>query len=174
VFKQLQKHLSAEGTELRLAAGEGIALLLELMRNDEVRLPRCERGRLDHIWTHSRAVARNTWSRAVLQGDLPEWADLDSLTDLLNELATESSKHRARRERSKQRAAFREIGRAIAEGQPPVESLKVQAEMLDVETWVGQRRVDSLRELLGEGFHIHLRVRLWAGGRREQDDTLAY
>ena len=37
MFKQLQKHLSAEGTELRLAAGEGIALLLELMRSDEVR-----------------------------------------------------------------------------------------------------------------------------------------
>ena len=61
---------------------------------------------------------------------------------LLQELAKDSSKHRAKKDRRQQRACFRDIVRGVEEGEPPNSSINISpAEKLVMDSWQSKVRV---------------------------------
>jgi len=80
---------------------------------------------------------------------------LDDAIELLHGLVSSSSKHRAKKERSRQRSAFRDILRGIEEGEPPNETAKFKRDVLNINSWATVRQMEAMRDCLGEGLHIH-------------------
>jgi len=127
----IERYLSRMGdlmespdVELRCSAGESIALLYELAREEDEDF---------------------------------EGEDMLPLCARLKELATESHKYRAKKDRRLQRASFRDILRAVEEGDAP--SCRVRVGLMDViyiESWSIKRQYDSLCHVIGTGMSIHL------------------
>lgn len=108
---KLPKLLESEDVNMRIAAGETIALLFELARD------------LDCV---SLAGVSSTTCRVGLSGfDLHsvscvnpplqdfEFEDWDELCDKLSTLATDCNKHRAKTDKRKQRSVFRDVLKAV-------------------------------------------------------------
>lgn len=130
VMQMVQTHLpklpdllESEDVNLRIVAGEAIAMFYELAREED----------------------------EEFEGD-----DIDQLVATLKELATDSNKHRAKKDRQKQRSCFRDIIRTIEENEAPYELIKFGTEELYIDSWVRQRQYGILREVLGSGTNIHL------------------
>jgi len=121
---KLPELLDSKDVELRISAGESIALLYDLARNVD-----------EHF----------------------EGEDIIDLVNKLKELATDSSKYRAKKDRKQQRSSFRDILRGIEEGD--FSSIKVQIncyEKISINSWARKRQYDSLCSYLSTGMNIHL------------------
>lgn len=127
----IERYLSRMGqlmestdVELRCSAGESIALIYELAREED----------------------------EDFEGD-----NMLPLCARLKELATECHKYRAKKDRRLQRASFRDILRAVEEGDTP--SCRVRVGLMDVihiESWCVKRQYDSLCHVIGTGMSAHL------------------
>lgn len=114
------KHLKSTNGDVRIAAGENVALMYESL---------AQRGRVHY--DHQ-----------------------DELLDILETLANESVKHKSKKERSTQKAAFRDIIRAIADGQTMSTKLQFKNDVVHIEGFAQCKQLNVFRELLGEGFHV--------------------
>lgn len=83
-----------------------------------------------------------------------EWA-LD-LVDILKDLATDSNKYRAKKDRKQQRASFRDILRYIEEDIVPETNIRFGKETLFLEGWCARTQYNACCRLLGPGMNIHL------------------
>lgn len=126
-FKNLMSLLSSPHLDVRLAAGEAIALLLE-----------CGRGRDEDF--------------------LDEYND--ELVELTKQLATDSQKFRAKRDRKRQRATFRDVSQYIEENIAPEITIQVghgiTKKQLILDTWSMQHQYNQVCNSLGSGMNIHL------------------
>lgn len=122
-LKKLPQLLESANVEMRIAAGETIALLYELAREQN----------------------------EDFQGD-----KIDKLCATLKELATDSNKYRAKKDRRHQRSSFREIMRTVELGEVPEFSIKFGSEHLYIDSWVQKRQYDALCMALGPGMNTHL------------------
>ncbi|XP_072027318.1 interferon-related developmental regulator 2-like [Amphiura filiformis] len=95
--------LESEDVNLRIVAGEAIAMFYELAREDD----------------------------EEFEGD-----DMDNLVLKLRDLATDSNKYRAKKDRRHQRSSFRDIIRTIEENDAPYEIIKFGTEELELDSWV--------------------------------------
>lgn len=121
---KLPELLDSKDVDLRITAGEAIALLYDL----------------------ARAVDEH------FEGD-----DIYGLINKLKELATDSNKYRAKKDRKQQRSSFRDILRGIEEGD--FSSIKVQVnnfERICINSWARKRQYDFLCSYLSTGMNIHL------------------
>ncbi|XP_074661797.1 interferon-related developmental regulator 2-like [Tubulanus polymorphus] len=109
--------------DLRIVAGEAVAMLYELARESDEDF---------------------------------EGEDLEFLCQRLKTLATDSNKYRAKKDRRQQRSSFRDILRAVEEGEAPELSIKFAHEVLYIETWVHKRQYDALCHVMGTGMNNHL------------------
>ncbi|XP_002742123.1 interferon-related developmental regulator 1-like [Saccoglossus kowalevskii] len=116
--------LRSEDVNLRIAAGEAIALFYELARE---------------------------------QDELFVGEDIDSLKITLKELATDSNKYRAKKDRRQQRSSFRDILRTVEDNDYPYELIKFGMEAVELDSWVKKRQYGALRDVLGAGMNLHLR-----------------
>ena len=122
-LSQLSELLESAHLEVRLAAGEVIALVYE-------------QGR-----THD--------------GDF--CSDItDELVGKLRQLATDSHKYRAKKDRKQQRSSFREILQYVEEGVPPEMQVRFGQEMLLLDTWCRRKQYDAFCQVLGSGMNLHL------------------
>lgn len=121
---RLQELLDSPDVELRIVAGEVVALCYELARIDNEDF---------------------------------EGSDIDGLCEKLRMLATDSNKYRAKKDRRQQRSSFRDILRAVEEGDFHEYSVKFGTEKLVVDSWMTKRQYDSLCQCLGAGMNLHLR-----------------
>lgn len=121
---KLPQLLESDDLNLRIVAGEAIALFYELAREEDEEF--C--------------------------GD-----DIDELLVKLKELATDSNKYRAKKDRRQQRSSFRDIMRTIETGESPDELIKFGQESIDLDSWVRRRQYSALREVLGSGTNTHLK-----------------
>jgi len=122
---RLQQLLQSSDVDLRMTAGEAIALMYELARDT------------DEDFEHESE---------------------DSLCELLKNLATDSVKHRAKKDRRQQRSCFRDVQRFVVDGEPPTETVKIGKEnLLELECWSQKRQYDSFCHLLQSGTSVHLR-----------------
>uniref|UniRef100_A0A667YU78 Interferon-related developmental regulator 1 n=1 Tax=Myripristis murdjan TaxID=586833 RepID=A0A667YU78_9TELE len=111
--------LESEDVNMRIAAGETIALLFELAR------------------------VMDSW---------------DDLCDKLSALATDCNKHRAKTDKRKQRSVFRDVLKAVEEGDFQSESIRFGTERMTIDTWVRKRTYDAFREFVGSGMNYHLQA----------------
>uniref|UniRef100_A0A3Q3VMY3 Uncharacterized protein n=1 Tax=Mola mola TaxID=94237 RepID=A0A3Q3VMY3_MOLML len=117
------KKIETEYLNMRIAAGETIALLFELARDMD-----CEF----------------------------EFHDWDELCDELNALATDCNKHRAKTDKRKQRSVFRDVLKAVEEGEFQSETIRFGTERMTIDSWVRKRTYDAFREFVGSGMNYHL------------------
>lgn len=82
--------------------------------------------------------------------------DLDDLCAALHQLATDSQKFRAKKDRRMQKSSFRDIERAVREGDGPELNVQFGVEILRIRTWEDKRTYDALCALLGSGMNHHL------------------
>ncbi|KAL1472000.1 hypothetical protein MTO96_023310 [Rhipicephalus appendiculatus] len=119
---RLQELLESSDLDLRIAAGEVIAIIYEVARDYD-----------DNFEEPS-----------------------DALCNQLRQLATDSQKFRAKKERRQQRSTFRDVYRAVHEGSSPDISVKFGREVLELDTWSRKLQYDAFCQLLGSGMNLHL------------------
>ncbi|KAK8730911.1 hypothetical protein OTU49_007695 [Cherax quadricarinatus] len=119
--------LGCSDVELRIQAGEGVALLYEGARTHDD----------DYFWNR--------------EGEL---------CSALKELATDSHKFRAKKDRKQQRASFRDVVRTVEEGELPCETVSVgpqhQRQELLLDTWSLKLQYSSLCRALAQGLSTHI------------------
>uniref|UniRef100_A0A665TQR2 Interferon-related developmental regulator 1 n=1 Tax=Echeneis naucrates TaxID=173247 RepID=A0A665TQR2_ECHNA len=122
---KLPKLLESEDVNMRIAAGETIALLFELARDMDTDF---------------------------------EFDDWDELCNKLNALATDCNKHRAKTDKRKQRSVFRDVLKAVEEGDFQSETIRFGTERMTIDSWVKKRTYDAFREFVGSGMNYHLQA----------------
>lgn len=122
-LNKLRELLESPHLDVRLSAGEALAVIFELGR--------------DFCCDYEQ-----------------DWS-LD-LIDVLKELATDSNKYRAKKDRKQQRANFRDILRYIEEDITPEVHVKFGQEILYLEGWCARSQYNACCRLLGPGINIHL------------------
>ncbi|XP_076758059.1 interferon-related developmental regulator 2 [Xylocopa sonorina] len=122
-LNKLRELLESPHLDVRLSAGEALAVIFELGR--------------DFCCDYEQ-----------------DWS-LD-LIDVLKELATDSNKYRAKKDRKQQRANFRDILRYIEEDVIPEVHVKFGQEILYLEGWCARSQYNACCRLLGPGINIHL------------------
>eukprot|EP00462_Mataza_sp_D1_P001725 CAMPEP_0175095184 /NCGR_PEP_ID=MMETSP0086_2-20121207/4011_1 /TAXON_ID=136419 /ORGANISM="Unknown Unknown, Strain D1" /LENGTH=406 /DNA_ID=CAMNT_0016368397 /DNA_START=44 /DNA_END=1264 /DNA_ORIENTATION=- len=91
---------------------------------------------------------------AAAQGEeLP--VDFDSLMEKLEDLATDHSKRKAKGEKKKQRATFREILATVDENEPPSRSLTLNRTKHTISGWVLHKQLEAITVVLGSGLSGH-------------------
>lgn len=117
--------------ETRVAAGETIAVMLEILNN-------YQRQRDDgDISDEEESETYNDDDPDDLEevsGDF-RYDDMDGLVAALGSLSTDSSRHRSKKERSAGRSAFRDILKSVEEQERPTESLKLREYDVDFDGW---------------------------------------
>lgn len=115
--------LDSPHLEVRLAAGEVIALMLERGRDYD---------------------------------DDYEWEASAALTDKLRQLATDSHKYRAKKDRKTQRSSFRDILKYVEDDCPPNIQVRFGLETLSLDSWCRKKQYDTFCQVLGSGMNLHL------------------
>jgi len=121
---RLPELLESSDVELRISAGDAIAIFYEIIRE------------LDDNF----------------EGD-----NIDELCDKLKQLATDSHKYRAKKERKQQRSSFRDVMKAIEDRDSPNVQVKFGREVLELDSWCRKRQYDAFCHILGSGMNLHLR-----------------
>uniref|UniRef100_A0A8C2XU60 Interferon-related developmental regulator 1 n=1 Tax=Cyclopterus lumpus TaxID=8103 RepID=A0A8C2XU60_CYCLU len=122
---KLPRLLESEDVNMRIAAGETIALLFELARDMDSEF------------------------------EFDAW---EQLCDKLNALATDCNKHRAKTDKRKQRSVFRDVLKAVEEGDFQCETIRFGTERMIIDSWVRKRTYDAFREFVGSGMNYHLQA----------------
>ncbi|KAJ8249789.1 hypothetical protein COCON_G00230050 [Conger conger] len=124
-LSRLPSLLECEDVNMRIAAGETVALLFELARD------------LDSEF---------------------EYEGLDPLCTKLSSLATDCNKHRAKNDKRKQRSVFRDVLRAVEEGDFQTETIRFGTERMSIDSWVRKRTYEAFRGFVGSGMNYHLQA----------------
>ncbi|ESN90717.1 hypothetical protein HELRODRAFT_96656 [Helobdella robusta] len=120
--------LSSESMELRITAGETIALMFEAGRDVSEDFDDCF-----------------------------EANKLEELCKKLKELSTECNKYRAKKDKKVQKASFRDILKAVQDGEFGSSEIKINIqESLYLESWVQKTHYDQLCRVLTSGMNAHL------------------
>ncbi|XP_055372177.1 interferon-related developmental regulator 2 isoform X2 [Condylostylus longicornis] len=121
--KKLSGLLQSPHLDVRMAAGETIALILESGRN------------------HNEDFLES---------------DLDDLIDIAKQLATDSHKYRAKKDRKTQRATFRDLLRYLEEDISPEITIRFGTESLVLDTWAIHHQYTAICAITGPGMTCHL------------------
>jgi len=82
--------------------------------------------------------------------------DRKALVALIEQLATDGQKHRAKKDRVAQRYLFRDVLATIQTGEQPFETVKIGLAKYDFHGWPKMIQLQAIRESLAEGFLFHL------------------
>ncbi|XP_014244492.1 interferon-related developmental regulator 1 [Cimex lectularius] len=123
-IRQLSELLDSPHLDVRMAAGESIALLLEQQRQS----------------------AEEEWI----------WEENDELLEKLRQLATDSHKYRAKKDRKTQRSSFRDILRYVEYDEFPNIQVRFGQEALALDSWCKKKQYDAFCQVLGSGMNLHL------------------
>ncbi|KAF9927106.1 Interferon- developmental regulator 1 [Linnemannia zychae] len=137
--------------EVRVAAGEVIALMLEILGEYQRQRDDGEFSDDEESETYNDDDPEDL---DEVTGDF-RYDDLNGLVAALESLSTDSSRHRSRKERSTGRSAFRDILKSVNEQERPTESLKLREYDIDFDGWVEILQLHYLRDRLTAGFQTH-------------------
>ncbi|OQV14095.1 putative Interferon-related developmental regulator 1 [Hypsibius exemplaris] len=118
--------LETGDTDFRIASGESIALMNEMIRD--------------------------------LPSGYSKMPELAKLCLRLRELSTESTKHKAKKDKKQQRSSFREILHSIEDGDGSFQRIRFGKEVLDLHTWRHKLQYEALCSVLHTGINYHLRA----------------
>lgn len=80
----------------------------------------------------------------------------DDLIETLKDLASDSSKHRSKKDKKHQRSSFRDVLRTIEEGEFETQAIKFASENLYLDNWIRRKQYETFCDLLGTGMNTHL------------------
>eukprot|EP00455_Lapot_gusevi_P026664 TRINITY_DN2811_c0_g2_i5.p1 TRINITY_DN2811_c0_g2~~TRINITY_DN2811_c0_g2_i5.p1 ORF type:complete len:328 (+),score=123.27 TRINITY_DN2811_c0_g2_i5:91-1074(+) len=150
---RLSTLLQDSSLEVRLAAGEAIALLYasqwELKQEAEDD-PEAKVA-LDSLDVDDGELDVEDENEFLDE----ERVDQHDLCSILEELATDGDRHKARKERAVQRSLFRAISATVSEGEQPSETLRIAGQKRDFSGWRALIQLESFRRVLTDGFHKH-------------------
>lgn len=130
VFSKL---LESPDVELRIAAGEAIAVLYEFVGEDQ------DEDEDDD------------------EGDTDIEKVLDELVPKIQSLSTDSQKHRSKKDRKEQKSSFRDILHTIEEGEEYYEKVKINSmEKLEIDSWAQKKQYQAVCKALASGTNMHL------------------
>ena len=127
ILSRLPELLTSSNVNLRMTAGETIALFYEIIRSED-----------------AHHLLRRLLDQKLLISDLKE-------------LATDSSKSRSKKDKKTQRSNFRDIVRSIENDETPEVTIKFGKEVLYIGTWTTKRQYAFLKDLLGTGVNYQLK-----------------
>lgn len=136
--------LDSTDVDLRIGAGEAVAVIYEGARFFDEDFGFAAVA--EEEGEDGEAAAREP------VGDV----DVDDLCSKLRQLATDSHKYRAKKDRKQQRSSFRDILRAVEENEAPEIQVKFGREVLDIDSWSRKHQYDSFCHALGSGMNLHL------------------
>ncbi|KAF8928419.1 Interferon- developmental regulator 2 [Dissophora ornata] len=144
--------LEHPAVEVRVAAGETIALMLEILNH-------YQRQREDGEFSDEEEVQEeynedDPEDLEEVTGDF-QYEDLDGLVAALGALSTDSNKHRSKKERSAGRSAFRDILKSVESQERPTESLKLKDYDVEFDGWIEIVQLHYLRDRLASGLQTH-------------------
>ncbi|KAI9136949.1 interferon-related developmental regulator-domain-containing protein [Paraphysoderma sedebokerense] len=150
-IKIFMKGLNSTNLETRLSSGEGIAVLWEGL------------GVLSNAVNGDSMDVDNDKSDDNTISELLTTQKKTDLLELLKTLARDSTRYRAKKERSFQRSAFRDILNTVESGISPHLRLRFKHEQVYFESWGMDpclhksqiRQLYAFREALGQGLHVH-------------------
>jgi len=124
-------YLQNEDVRVRVSAGECIALLFEIAREEE-------------------EEEFNIY-------DIGEYAsiDIDELLDTLYSLSQDKTKQRAKKDKFAQRVPFKEITNTVESGLAPKETLEFKFQKFEFDSWMKITQLSALRDMLGIGLKAH-------------------
>nr|SVE78408.1 EOG090X0ARF [Daphnia lumholtzi] len=146
-IRRLVQLLDSTDVDLRIGAGEAIALIYEGARvfDEDFGFDISSEEETDD---HDGIQQMDSASRHT--------SEMDELCTKLKQLATDSHKYRAKKDRKQQRSSFRDILHAIEENEAPDVRIKFGKETLDIDSWGCKHQYDSFCQLLGSGMNLHL------------------
>lgn len=118
--------LQSDSVEVRMAAGEDIALMFEISKK-----------------------ARENFGLKNFSTIL----DVENMIDTIHDLSNDRSK--GRKEKNKQKNIFRQVAAYLEREQMPLEQLSFKFQKFQFDSWSSIVQLESFRECLGEGFHVH-------------------
>eukprot|EP01116_Phalansterium_solitarium_P024255 TRINITY_DN8836_c0_g1_i2.p1 TRINITY_DN8836_c0_g1~~TRINITY_DN8836_c0_g1_i2.p1 ORF type:complete len:245 (+),score=115.24 TRINITY_DN8836_c0_g1_i2:513-1247(+) len=125
---ELAALLHSEDVDVRVAAGEALAVLIEALRN-----------------------ASETFDIDQLN----DYTDVDDMLTTLEALVSDKTKGRAKTDKVKQKLPFKQITAYIVDGLEPLESLSILHQKFEFDTWEKLVQLNALRDTLAEGFQAH-------------------
>ncbi|KAF9967868.1 Interferon- developmental regulator 1 [Actinomortierella ambigua] len=143
--------------EVRVASGEAIALLLEIMyhyqqQRDDGEISDDEDDDNGNSDTYRDDEEDEDYDE--ITGDF-RFDDLDRVLATLASLSTDSSRHRSKKERSAGRSAFRDILKSVETREQPRESLRLKDYDIPFRGWVEILQLHFLRDRLTSGLQTH-------------------
>nr|SVE75933.1 EOG090X0ARF [Daphnia hispanica] len=146
-IRRLVQLLDSTDVDLRIGAGEAIALIYEGARvfDEDFGFDISTEEEADD---HDGIQQTDSASRFT--------SEMEELCTKLRQLATDSHKYRAKKDRKQQRSSFRDILHAIEENEAPDVRVKFGKETLDIDSWGCKHQYDSFCQLLGSGMNLHL------------------
>jgi len=136
----LQGLLDQSDLEIRLNAGEALAILVEM----------CELGEDEDSYAESSEEDDDS------EGESGR-TNMKLLIDKLRTLSTESHKYRAKKDRRQQHHSFRDYLHAVEDGDGPGFSMRFGVgEVLEIDSWAKKRQYDAICKMLGSGINRHL------------------
>lgn len=121
--------------DVRQAAGELLALLLELQR--EVDLKENESEELPALEEYEG------------------YFDVSEVLGLLEELRSSNARFTSKKDRSKQRNVFKDIENGVVDGFAPKEKLVFKHQQVVFRSWAEYRMLSAFRDALSIGLHTH-------------------
>jgi len=123
---KLVELLKDEDVDVRVTAGEVIALLFQIQQSED---ENC--------------------------AFIPENMDLTELYEILQKLSNDSNRHKSKKDKQKQKSSFREIRNTIEDGKAIEEILTVNGSRFMFTTWRHLFQLNAFRNCLNTGFHVH-------------------
>jgi len=123
--------LHSDDVEVRVQAGECIALLFEIARTEE-----SDEFNLSDIGAYASV-------------------DMEELLDLLYDLSQDKTKQRAKKDKLKQKVPFKDVVGTVELGESPVETLSFKFQKFDFDSWVKIIQLNAIRDALGQGLSVH-------------------
>eukprot|EP01006_Ploeotia_vitrea_P040745 TRINITY_DN66460_c6_g1_i1.p1 TRINITY_DN66460_c6_g1~~TRINITY_DN66460_c6_g1_i1.p1 ORF type:complete len:466 (+),score=265.03 TRINITY_DN66460_c6_g1_i1:119-1399(+) len=153
---RLMELLDHDNVDVRIAAGEAIALLYEAFMNaedveDEEEDEEEEEEEEDDFDEDDKSDDEYSY-----ENNNDDGFDIQELTEKLEELSTDGSKKRGKKDRKVQRASFRDILASVEDGTAPTETMIVCDEKVEFSGWRQILRLYSFRAVLGDGLLVHL------------------
>ncbi|XP_050060715.1 interferon-related developmental regulator 2 isoform X2 [Aphis gossypii] len=88
--------------------------------------------------------------------DMDEYEPDEEFINKLRELATDSQKYRAKKDRKTQRSNFRQILHYVELDEPPNIQIRFGQEILTMNSWIIKKQYDVLCQALGSGMNMHM------------------
>ncbi|KAI7868494.1 interferon-related developmental regulator-domain-containing protein [Spinellus fusiger] len=129
--------LESSEKDIRVAAGENIALMFETVR----------------VFTENKEEEEDKEDKVQ-----PEYDNMDGLIHTLRTLSVESSRRKNKHDNVEQKSVFRDVIKSVEEGISPVEELKIGERTIVFRGWSKILLLEAFRKIIGQGLQQHLRT----------------